>query len=494
MGLEDAERSRRVDEAVRRAGAAAGTEDTRRQAGFGDVARAATAGTDLGEGVQGPPEPLKGRLAGIEAKVPLGQAGTLEAMAVAAEQAGDPMKAMQIRSAKRKLIDEGAVDMIHAVMQNDTIGQRPDLASIWNQKGGHAVLPDKTVLEKDPKSGDLVMSSIDAKTGAPVSMFIGKTAAALGLVKSTVHTIPQGGSLAITTPGQKTELISGPAKPEFDVKDGILFNKSNGTWQQVGQGEWKLGHVTNGSMEIPVSINSKTGEVQQLGPGGQRTGLQAHVSFSPDGQRTMVTLPGGAVSEFKPATEAKPGSSGVFGVGAKPAVPGQSAQLSPVLPAEQAPVPGAQKAPDGKWYLQKQDGKFYPVTPVGEQPKPAPAPKPMPPPTPAPSPLPQQTRVADSDLPPVLDEPVQPSGTPLEQRRSRAAATREQQAKESATNKERASKERLVTAFRDMTKNGYRPSDSPIIQEAIDTGLLTPEEKNKAERMLARVRQRTAGP
>jgi hypothetical protein len=495
MGLEDVTRARGVDEAVRRAGAGAAAEDARRQSGFPAAARQATAGAELGEGVEGPPEPLGGRLSGIEAQVPYGQIGVLEAMAKAAEQAGDPMKAMQIRQAQRKLVDEGAADIVRAVMQNDAVGKRPDLASVWNQKGTHAVLPDKTVLEVDPKSGDRVLSSVDAKTGAPISMFVGKTAMALGLVKKPETQVLKPGERLIEK-GSGRNIAEVPSSDQFDIKDGILFNKGKGTWQQVGQGEWKLGNVTHGNMEVPVSINSKTGEIQQLGPGGVRTGLKADVKFSPDGQRIMVELPGGQISEFKPAVEAKPPSSGVLGFGAKPGVPGQPAILQPVNPPEQAPVQGAQKAPDGKWYVRHGNGWAEVV--VGQPDRPGPQPAPAPAPKPAPAPAAAPKLVADAEPGPTLVEPA--SAAPEGRLAANQARRAERIGKVAEAVKGVAKKlspdeaERAVSGFRQLVRQGtYTRASASIIEDAISSGKLSADEQRMAQTMLQTIKPQTAG-
>jgi hypothetical protein len=36
-------------------------------------------------------------------------------------------------------------------------------------------------------------------------------------------------------------------------------------------------------------------------------------------------------------------------------------ETSPVAKEQAAPYPGARKAPDGNWYIQKPDGKYYKV-------------------------------------------------------------------------------------------------------------------------------------
>lgn len=497
MGLEDARRARSVDEAVRAAGSRAAVTDAARQSQFGDAARAATAGTDLGEGVQGPPAPLKGRLAGLQPSVPIGQAGTIEAMAAAADEAGDPLRAMQLRNQKRKLMDEGIADVIGAVMRNDSVGQRPDLAQVWNQKGAHAVLPDKTVLEIDPKSGDRILSSVHATTGEPVSMPIGKTAAALGLVKKPETQVLKNDERLVSKDTGATVAGATADPGKFHMADGILYNDRTGRYQQVGQGDWKLGNITNGNMEVPVAINGKTGEVAQLGPGGARSGMQAHVTFPPTGGNPLITLPGGQVSEFKPATEAVPPRSGLFS--SDPGKPGQSARLEPVGGGEQPPIQGAQKAPDGKWYVRNGD-KWAEVIVGGSAG--------IPPATPAAAPSrpddnlrhePVPTDTGEA-LPKLVDEPA-PGGTGgTSARREANAARRTERVGKAVEGVKKVGKAllpddatRAVSGYRALIKQGsYTRASASIIEDAISTGQLTPAEQRTAEAMLAQIRPQTA--
>ena len=207
---------------------------------------------------------------------------------------------------------------------------------------------------KDPATGDILMHLTDAPTGERRIINATKMRDILSPQKSDVHAVPAGGMGIVTTPGRTPQTFAAPVKDEFDIKDGILFNKGKGTWMQVDtQGDWHLGTITHGNMEIPVRVNRKNGTVEQLGPGGQRTGLpQAHVTFSPTGGAPIITI-GDKTFEFKPATEATPPRSGWLSD--TPGTAGSLARLEPIKMPQTPPRPDAKigKDPEGKehWYV-----------------------------------------------------------------------------------------------------------------------------------------------
>ena len=288
-----------------------------------------------------------------------GRLGVTQAAAEAARGSGN-LEQFSALSAQIPLLQrEGWTELVRGALT----GMSPEQAvQNFNRMGAGRI--SGAEWGKDPKSGDVLMNLTDAATGQKQVFNATKMYDLFNPQKSDVHSIPAGGMGIVTTPGKAPQTFRAPVNDQFDVKDGIMFNKNTGTWQQVDtKGDWHLGTITNGDTEVPVRVNRRDGIVEALGPGGQRTGLpQAHVTFSPTGGAPMITI-GNKVMEFKPATEASPGSSGFLGFGGSSAIPGQPARLEPVQQPETPPVAGAMKAPDGKWYLQKQDGKFYPVVP-----------------------------------------------------------------------------------------------------------------------------------
>lgn len=314
--------------------------------------------------------------------------GTFEDMATAAAQRGDMKTALELRQARKQLEDEGIKNVIHKALIDPRPGKRPDLAAEFNRYGQRRDMPDDVELDE---KGNLWAT--DPKTGKRGSINVGLTAERLGMVKApTLHNVPSGGIGVLTGPGvdptNPKNQIRADAMPKFELKDGILYNERTGAWQQVDtKGKWTLGKITHGNSEVPVAINSDTGAVNLLGPGGVRTGLDAHITQpTTPGGSIMVTLPGGAVSEFKPGTEGTPAKTNVFSPN-EPAKPGEPAKLQPVSSPENPPIEGARKAADGKWYVRSGDGyaevvvNAKPGAPAAKaapkaEPKPATAPKP----------------------------------------------------------------------------------------------------------------------
>lgn len=283
-------------------------------------------------------------------------------------KAGDPVTANKFMDADKGLRAEGLTDVTHLLLTKPDAGFRPDVAEVFNAKGAHKIYSNPND-PNDPKNpqfdGKGTLMVTNEKTGKREPIDIGKVAILSGMVKPPTPLKLEPGAKAVN-PVTGAEIANNPSPDQYDIKDGVIFSKRSGKWEQVGAGEWKLGHIVNGNQEVPVRINDKTGTVEALGPGGVRSNMEAKIvpSTTPGGP-TMIALPGGGVAEFKPATEATPGKTNWLSPN-EPGKPGQPAQVVPVGQPETPPMQGAQKAPDGKWYV-KQGDKWAPVI-VGGQP------------------------------------------------------------------------------------------------------------------------------
>lgn len=413
------------------------------------------------------------------------QGGSHEDMALAAEKRGDYQRALGHRQASKALEDESIKNVIHRALVDPTPGERPDLVQEANRyrKGG-----GMTSMNLDDK-GNLTFTG--SKSG---TMNVGVAAERMGLVKPWEKDLKPGDKfLRGNSLTGKVDTYTNEPLGKFELKDGILFNERSGQWQQMDtSGKWTLGKITQGNQEVPVAINSSTGAVNLLGPGGVRTGLDAHVSqpTTPGGQ-IVVTMPGGAVSVFTPGTEGTPPKTHLFSAD-EPARPGEPPKLTPAT-VETPPIEGARKAPDGKWYVKSGNG-YAEVIQAGGSPgaAPAAAPKPAVAPKAAPKPASQAAatvKAEDDKLPEVASESA--AGlSPAARHQSRVTAARGEQDKASAE----APKKRAVETFRAIASSPRMTAeDAPLIKEAIETGLLTPAEKSKAERMLAKLQPQTAG-
>lgn len=423
--------------------------------------------------------------------------GTFEDMALAAEKKGDTQQALQLRQARKALEDEGIKNVVHKALLDPTPGKRPDLAEEFNRYGKRRDMPGDVELDE---KGNLWAT--DPKTGKRGSINVGVTAERLGLVKPWEKDLKPGDKyLRGNSTTGKVDTYTNEPKSKFTLHDGILFNEGTGAYQQVNtSGKWTLGKITHGSNEVPVAVNSSTGEVNLLGPGGVRTGLDAHVSQpTTPGGPTVVTMPGGGVSVFTPSTEGKPAQSHVFSQN-EPAVPPQPAQLNPVASPEAPPLQGARRgtAPGttDKWFVPdpNNQGKYLQVVLGGSPdaaPAAAPAAKPAPaaaPRRPAPAAAPAAAAPADEKIPDV--EAASAGQSPAARHQSRVAGARAEQEKA----KSEAPKKRAVETFRSIASSPRMTAeDAPLIQEAIDTGMLTPAEKSKAERMLSKLQPQRAG-
>lgn len=414
--------------------------------------------------------------------------GSHEDMALAAEKRGDYARALQHRQGGKALEDESIKNVIHKALIDPRPGDRPDLVEEANRyrKGG-----GMTSMNLDDK-GNLTFSG--AKSG---TMNVGVAAERLGLVKPWEKEIPAGGMYVRGNPATgQTTTIRNDAMPKFELKDGILYNERTGQWQQMDtSGKWTLGKITQGNQEVPVAVNSSTGAVNLLGPGGVRTGLDAKITqpTTPGGQ-IMIAMPGGGVAEFKPSTEGTPAKTHLFSAD-EPAKPGEPAKLTPAT-IEAPPLQGARKAPDGNWYVPdpNNQGKFLQVVVQGAPggaPAAAPAAAPGGAPLQVAKPAPAATPVKaeEEKLPDVVSAPGA-GASPAERHRSRVAAARGEQDKA----REMAPKQRAVETFRAIASSPRMTAeDAPLIKEAIATGLLTPAEKSKAEKMLAKLQPQSAG-
>lgn len=265
-----------------------------------------------------------------------GQSATFDAMAAAAEAAGDPMKAIQLRKVKRTLEDEGFKDIIHEALTNPKAGKRPDLEQVFNSIGKHRVAPGSVELSD---TGDLTF--IDANDGKPNVINIGKTATALGLIKPFEKEIPAGG-----------RYIRG------DAASGKITTDITNTPREAKKG-FEMGKVTNNGTEYAVSFDKDTGVASLINPDGTPVPGKVDVKTDSMGNITAVVKDGN-IFTVTPGAPATAGEKNWFSSDVPP-TPATSPRLNQVLEPTQPPVPGAQQSPDGKWWI-KQGDKWAPVT------------------------------------------------------------------------------------------------------------------------------------
>lgn len=300
-----------------------------------------------------------------------------------------------------------------------------------------------------------------------------------------VHSIAPGGSALVTQPGAAPQLVHGAGKVNA-TRTGMLYDTTTGDVKYTPPDDnWSLGEIQNGDKKVPVSFNKKTGDAVVLGQGGNPTHTQVHTG--PDGKTTIAI--GDKVFEVAPGTPATPGKSHLFSPD-EPATPAKPASLVPVN-TDGPPIDGARKAADGKWYVKSGDG-YAEVIPAGGAAAapvaPAPAAKKASATKPAAA-KPAPTKTDDEKIPDVAS-PVEAGLAPAARHQSRVAAARGDQDKARAE----APKKRAVETFRAIASSPRMTAeDAPLIKEALDTGLLTPAEKSKAERMLAKLQPQTAG-
>ena len=231
----------------------------------------------------------------------------------------------------------------------------------FNATGVSKMVPGSLEYGRDPKTGDIIASAINVQDGKRYPFNATQYARLHGLIKTDPIKLGPN-EKAITQGG--TEIGSNPVD-QFKATGNIIYNSKTGAWQNTDPGgEWKLGTIVEGNNERTVEINSKTGAINRLGSSGARTNLEAkvHQPTIPGGP-LLITMPGGGVAEFKPATEATPGkvnwlSANEPGKPAQPATVESIAQTQP----EKPPVEGARKAADGRWYVRDGDG-YRPVVP-----------------------------------------------------------------------------------------------------------------------------------
>jgi hypothetical protein len=341
------------------------------QIGLDDLQRKATESADMRKAVS-TADPSAGRI------------GQAQAAQEAAKKAGNLAVSEDMAGHINKLRDEGflqlAQDAIRGVPPSEAEGRLNSIGAVRAAKGS---------LEYGKNdAGDILIRAVSEADGKPYTF----NASDIMRKAQKVTKLGPGESLVGETTG--TTIATNAPKEQWDFKDGILYNKTTGKTQEIG-GDWKLGSIVNGNTEVPI-LYSKSGQVQQLGPGGVRTNLEAKITQTPDG-KMVISQPGGGVAEFKPSTEATPGKSNVFSAD----TPGTPAQPARVVPAQNdaPPIAGAQRAPDGNWYVksgngwarvsvsgQAAPGAAPSAAPAPAGAPPAAAPKPAAAPAPAPAP------------------------------------------------------------------------------------------------------------
>lgn len=161
--------------------------------------------------------------------LPSGQAGSLDAIAKAYDAAGDFQKANAARQAKQQMISSGFTTVIHQVMQDDTIGPRPDLAKINNEHGGVIWDPNKTRLEMGD-NGERVLVATNAANGLERKIPIGQAAVLAGLVDNKPVKLganeklvgPQSGKTIATNDVDQIGAVAGR-----DGNPGFVYNKKD---------------------------------------------------------------------------------------------------------------------------------------------------------------------------------------------------------------------------------------------------------------------------
>lgn len=392
--------------------------------------------------------------------------GSHEDMATAAEKRGDYKRAEEHRRHAKNLEDEAITNVVKKALTDPTPGDRPDLVAEANRYG-RGGMKSMTLDER----GNLTFAG--SKSG---TMNVGVAAERMGLVKPFDKVVPAGSTYIRGNPatGQTTSFTAPDKGP----------NKG-----------FEMGTIARNGVEYKVSFNKDTGEATLLDEGGNPTRGEAKVHTDPSG-KTFVTV-GKDVFEVTPGTPGKPGETHWF----RPDEPAQAptpGRLTPVTAGDQPPLPNARKAPDGNWYVPdpNNQGKFLQVV-VGGQPAAAPRPAARPASAAAPAAAPAGGQAAPSSPPAPADEDKLPEvaqapglESPAARHKSRIAAATAEQEKSRAM----APKQRAVDTFRSIASSPRMTADdAPLIQEAIDTGLLTPAEKSKAERMLSKLKPQTAG-
>lgn len=418
--------------------------------------------------------------------------GTHADMALAAEKRGDYQRALGHRQAGKALEDESIKNVVHKAMLDPTPGNRPDLveeAKRYGYKGMKSMaLDDK---------GNLTFDGGEGRSG---TMNVGVAAERMGLVKPYEHVLPPGSTYVRSNPvtGSATTFTAPPAQKFAATRNGTIYDQSTGEPKYTPPDEsWTLGEVQNGDKKVPVSFNKKTGDAVILGPGGSPEHTQVHTD--PTGKTTVVIQ--GKVFELTPGAPATPGKSHLFSADEPPS-PGTPASLTPVN-TDTPPVDGARKAPDGKWYVKSGNGYAEVITQAapGGPPAAAPgaAPATAPAPAAAPKPSARKTTAAapkpdDEKLPDVVDANAGPALSPGTRQVMTLAQRRMKDVEDAKTAKEMAPKKRAVETFRAIASSPRMTAeDAPLIKEAIATGLLTPAEKAKADKMLAKLQPKTAG-
>jgi hypothetical protein len=257
-----------------------------------------------------------------------GRMGAYHSISKAALGAGDIDTYNKAQEASKKLQDEGFGQLAMGALT----GKPPaEIESQFNGLGIMKIQPGSLEWGKDPATGDIVARGVSQADSKPYVFNATQYAKLHGLIKGA----------------------------EFDLKDGVIFNKNTGETKTADtRGDWVLGSIANGNTEVPLIYNKRDGSVQQLGPGGVRTNIDAKIHATPDG-KVIVTQAGGGVAEFKPSTEGTPGKTNFFGAD----TPGAPAQPARVVAAQSdaPPIAGAQWGIDpttkqGGWFVKSGNG------------------------------------------------------------------------------------------------------------------------------------------
>lgn len=460
-----------------------------------------------------------------------GRAGVYHAVSKAALGAGDIAGYEQAQKASRALQDEGFGQLaMHAIT-----GTPPDQAAKqFNETGVGRVVPESLEYGRDPKSGDILVRGVSVQDGKPYTFNATQYARLHGIIKPTVHSIPAGGSLAITEPGQPTQVVGGRDKAfspsqsvihvERTSEDGgkktYAYDMEKKSWiggappgeagappEAEGTGHIRknlpvLKAVDEAISKIPGAVNKMdlsdplhpyyewTPKGQAYSVRAQRLYL-ANPKLPPEQIREIVASPElqAKIVDGEEAELRFKGKTYKLGTGPAPqAAPAQAPAAA--APAATTPAPAAPAA--------------APQAVPAEAPKPKVEPKPEPKVEPKPKEKPglQTVKPDDDELPKVVEVPK--GSNPRERIQSdRARAEKDLAGRKDvvdvAAKAGRAVVDKLKPAqpdqvFRDIVASGrMTANDAPLIEEAISSGKLAPAEELKAHRMLAKLRPTVAG-
>lgn len=432
-----------------------------------------------------------------------GRAGVYHRISKEALASGDADTYTRAQEASKKLQDEGWGNLS---MRAITGAPVEDAEKEFNNLGVGRIVPGTLEYGKDPKSGDIIVRASSVADGKPYSFNATQYARMHGIIKPTVHSIPAGGSLAITEPGSPTQVVGGrdkafsPSQSVIHVERNVDGEKKTYAYDMEKK-DWiggappgeagappeaetgahvrknlpVLKEVSHAVAMIPGAVNRMdlsdplhpyyewTEKGQKLSSRAQRLYL-ANPSLAPEVIREIVAAPD---------LQARI----VDGEEAEVRYKGKTYKLGSGTAVAQAPS-GPSAAP----------GAVPAASPAGE-PKPAPKAEPKPAPKKEePKAKPKTQEASDDDIPDVAEP--KGAGSPKERHQSRVAA--ELAKSKAAAEAKKANKP--VETFRAIASSPTMSRDDlPLIQEAIDSGKLTAAEELKAHRMLAKLRPTVAG-